>query len=103
MFFYTYVLLDKGNCFYIGFTYDLKNRLVEHKLGKVLSTKNKLPVKLIYYEACINKYDAVKRERYLKSGPGKKYLKHRLKRFLEPRPVRSLVRGFRSKVSLVVK
>ncbi|PIY96439.1 MAG: excinuclease ABC subunit C, partial [Candidatus Kerfeldbacteria bacterium CG_4_10_14_0_8_um_filter_42_10] len=37
---------------------------------------------LIYYEACLNKDDAFARERYLKSGMGKRYLKNRLKRFL---------------------
>ena len=38
--------------------------------------------KLVYYEACINEYDAKAREKYLKTGMGKKYLTNRLKRFL---------------------
>ena len=37
---------------------------------------------LIYYEASINKEDAMARERYLKSGMGKRYIKNRLKRYL---------------------
>src|SRR3989344_4373531 len=37
---------------------------------------------LIYYEACINQQDAYKREKYLKSGYGKRYIRGRLKRFL---------------------
>lgn len=37
---------------------------------------------LIYYEACLNEYDATSREQYLKSGLGKRYIKSRLKRFL---------------------
>jgi len=40
------------------------------------------PLELIYYEACINEEDARAREKYLKSGMGKRYLKNRLKRFL---------------------
>ena len=81
-FYYTYVLLDKKRNFYIGYSQDLKKRFKEHTLGKVFATKSKLPIKLIYYESCINKYDALKREKYLKSGPGRKYLKNRLKNFL---------------------
>lgn len=80
--FYAYVLLDKNRNFYIGYSKDLKTRVKEHKSGKVYSTRIKLPIKLIYYEACINNFDAIKREKYLKSGPGRKFLKNRLKRFL---------------------
>lgn len=76
--FYTYVLLDKYRHFYIGQTDNLKRRIFEHKNAKVYSTKSKLPVDLIYYESCLNKYDSIKREMYLKSGPGKRYLKKRL-------------------------
>lgn len=56
---------------------------MEHELGNVYSTKSKLPIKLVYYEACLNNYDAIKRERYLKSGPGRKYLKNRIRIFLK--------------------
>lgn len=37
---------------------------------------------LIYYEACSDEQDARSREKYLKSGPGKRYINNRLKRFL---------------------
>ncbi|MEK7450888.1 MAG: GIY-YIG nuclease family protein [Patescibacteria group bacterium] len=80
--FYVYVLFDKNRNFYIGYSKDLKARIKEHRDGKVYSTKTKLPIKLIYYEACVNQFDAVKREKYLKSGPGRKFLKNRLKRFI---------------------
>jgi putative endonuclease len=81
--FYTYVLLSqKDNRFYTGFTSDLRNRLKEHNNSQVFSTKGRLPVKLIYYEACLNEGDARQRERYLKSGRGKHYVKQRLRRFL---------------------
>ncbi len=59
--------------------YDLKQRLEQHKKGQVYYTKNKLPVKLVYFEACLNSDDACRRERYLKTGMGKRYLRNRLK------------------------
>ena len=80
---YTYVIRSKkGNRWYTGTTTDLRKRLQEHNDGKVVSTKNRGPFELIYYEACLNEQDARVREKYLKSGMGKRYLKNRLKRFL---------------------
>jgi len=65
-FYYVYVLLSfKDNKFYIGSTPDLKRRLKQHSSGQVDSTKNRLPVKVIFYEAYLNKYDAFRREDYL--------------------------------------
>ncbi len=46
------------------------------------STKSGLPWKLIYYEGCLNEKDAKAREKYLKSGMGKRYIKNRLKFFI---------------------
>ncbi len=80
--FYVYVLLDKNKNFYIGYSSDLKARFSEHLAKKVFATKHKLPLTLIYYESCLHKYDALNREKYLKSGPGRKFLKGRLKRYL---------------------
>jgi putative endonuclease len=37
---------------YVGYTTDLKKRLALHNEGKVQSTKNRLPLKLIYFEGC---------------------------------------------------
>lgn len=77
---YVYVLSSKvRSYFYTGCTQDLKIRLVEHNTGKVTSTKPYLPFDLIYYEACVEKDDAYKREKYLKSRLGKTYLRKRLK------------------------
>lgn len=85
MYFYVYVLLsEKDNQFYTGYTSDLKRRLVDHQSGTVNSTKYRLPLKLIYFEGCLNQQDATRREKYLKSGNGKIYLKSRLKAFLNP-------------------
>ena len=81
--YYTYVIQSlKDKRFYTGYTSDLRKRLDEHNNGNVLSTKNRGPFELIYYEACIDQQDATAREKYLKSGMGKRYLKNRLKRFL---------------------
>ncbi len=80
---YTYVIRSrKDNKFYTGTTIDLRKRFREHNGGKVISTKNRGPFELIYYEGCTSKEDAFARERYLKTGMGKRYLNNRLKRFL---------------------
>jgi len=82
--FYTYVLYSsKDKKFYIGFTKDLKKRLFEHMKGKVASTANRLPIKLIYYEACLNENDALKREKYFKTGFGRRFLKNRVETYLK--------------------
>ncbi|MEK7583783.1 MAG: GIY-YIG nuclease family protein [Patescibacteria group bacterium] len=81
--YYTYVLQSKKDGkWYTGFSVDVRKRLSEHNSGKVFSTKGRGPFTVIYYEACLNEFDARQREKYLKSGPGKRYLKNRLKRFL---------------------
>lgn len=80
---YTYVLESKKDGrWYTGSTRDLRKRFQDHNLGVVESTKERGPFMLIYYEACLNEQDARAREKYLKSGMGKRYLKNRLKRFL---------------------
>ena len=82
--YYVYLLLsEKDGKFYSGSTDDLRRRISEHEADYVKSTVRRKPVKLIYYEACLNEADARVRERYLKSGAGKKYLRNRLKRYLE--------------------
>ncbi|MFA7285951.1 MAG: GIY-YIG nuclease family protein [Candidatus Paceibacterota bacterium] len=80
---YVYLLLSiKDNNWYTGYTNNLKKRILDHNSGKVESTKSRTPFKLIYYESCSNMLDARARERFLKTGPGKTYLKKRLKYFL---------------------
>ncbi len=82
--FYVYVLLSKkDNLFYTGYTNDVQSRIEEHNSGKVQSTKFRTPLILIYWEGCLNQQDATRREKYLKSGNGKTYLKNRLKNFLK--------------------
>ena len=78
--YYVYILIsEKDKNLYTGCTHDLKKRVQLHNEGKVESTKNRKPFKLIYYEACLNKFDAFKREKYLKTTYGKKYIRNRLK------------------------
>lgn len=81
---YVYVLLSlKDNRFYTGYTEDMKQRMEEHRLGKVSSTRNRRPLEVVYYEACLNQADALHRERYLKTTWGKRYLRSRLKSYLQ--------------------
>ena len=80
---YVYLLLSKKDKkWYTGCSGDLRERLNQHMKGLVLSTKGRGPFMLLYYEACLNKGDAFTREKYLKTGMGKRYLKNRLKRSL---------------------
>lgn len=82
MYFYVYVLVsEKDGLFYTGYTSDLKERLTLHNKGKVTSTKNRVPLKLVYFEGCLNQQDATHREQYLKSSWGKRYLKNRIKNY----------------------
>lgn len=85
MYYYVYILLsEKDNQFYTGYTSNIKERIFLHNEGKVESTKNRRPLKLIYFEGCQNQQDATRREKYLKSGNGKIYLRNRLANFLNP-------------------
>ena len=86
--YYTYVLIgqdkDTGkNKLYTGSTGDLANRVREHKSGEIKTTKRLNNVSLIYYEACLNKTDARKRELQLKTGFGRGYIKRRLEGYLK--------------------
>ena len=81
--YFVYVLFSlKDFKLYIGFTYNLEKRIARHMMGKVIATKNRLPLKLIYYEAYVEKKDAKGREKFLKGGSGHKYLKKQLHYYL---------------------
>jgi len=74
--FYTYILRSKkDDKLYTGATNDLRKRFSQHQNNQVAATKGRGPFELIYYEACLNQQDAFVREKYLKSGRGKLYLK----------------------------
>jgi putative endonuclease len=81
--YYVYILFSgKDRKFYTGYTKNLKLRFEQHNKGLVESTKNRKPLRLIYYEACLSQQDATHREKYLKTYHGKMFLKNRLKSYL---------------------
>jgi putative endonuclease len=80
---YVYILKSKkDDKNYVGYTKNLKLRFEQHQKGLVVATKNRRPLILIYYEACISQQDATHREKYLKTAYGKRYIKSRLKSYL---------------------
>lgn len=83
MFYFVYILKSlKDDKLYIGYTNDLKRRLIEHNRGENFSTKFRRPLELIYYEAYKNKVDAETRETFFKTGWGRQYINKVLKNFL---------------------
>ncbi|MFA4936934.1 MAG: GIY-YIG nuclease family protein [Patescibacteria group bacterium] len=73
--YYVYLLYSlKDKKFYIGFTSNLKDRVKTHNAGGAPATKNRRPCKLIFYEGFLAKGDALRREKYFKTNPGKKSL-----------------------------
>jgi putative endonuclease len=85
---YVYVLrstTDDG--FYIGYSANLRKRFSEHVIGGSFATSHRGPWKLIYYEAYLERDDALGRERYLKSGSGRKFLKTQLRHYLSEKPL----------------
>ncbi|MBI4225873.1 GIY-YIG nuclease family protein [Candidatus Roizmanbacteria bacterium] len=82
--FYVYIFYSlKDHGLYIGFSPNLKVRLIKHAKGQVISTKLRRPLQLIHYEYSINKADAKAREEFLKSGFERQQLKEALKRTLK--------------------
>ena len=75
-----YVLKSqKDGNYYVGYSADLKQRLGAHNAGHVLSTKHRRPLDLVYYEASLCQSDALRREKYLKTAYGKRYIKNRIR------------------------
>jgi putative endonuclease len=82
-FHYVYVLRSaKDENFYVGYTKDLRRRKEEHDNGNVRSTASRRPLELVYYEVSRSQADATKREKYLKTAWGKRYLKGRIAAYL---------------------
>ncbi len=75
--YYVYFLRSKikFDQLYVGYSEDLKARFERHNAGQVQSTKPYLPWSLIYYEAFVNKKDAMAREKYLKTTKGRRTLR----------------------------
>jgi len=78
-----YVLRSlKDSRLYVGMSANIKRRLLEHNSGKTRSTKGYVPWELLYHETHPDRAAARKRERYLKSGYGKQWLKEKFKSVL---------------------
>jgi putative endonuclease len=81
---HVYLIESEATCKrYIGYTTDLKRRLMEHNNHKNVSTAKEQKWKLIYCETYLNKMDALGREKFLKSGSGWRFLKKQLAHYLE--------------------
>lgn len=82
--YFVYILFShKDGKLYIDYTKHVENRFALHASGRVTSTKNRRPLELIYYEAYRNQTDAKKREVFLKSGSGHKFINNQMPNYLE--------------------
>ena len=74
--FYVYVLKsEQDGTLYIGQAENVDRRLREHNAGKTKSTKGRRPYTLEYQESYETREEAITRERTLKSGAGREFLK----------------------------
>lgn len=86
MFHYVYVLQSvPRNILYIGYTTDVKRRILEHNRGLTFSTKPYVPWKCIHYEMYVHERDAKRREKYLKTNQGSRLLKLMLREYFSER------------------
>ena len=81
--YYVYILLQNNKQLYTGFTKNIRKRIGDHKKGLVKSTKKRLPVKLVHYEAHLKESDARRREKFLKTSEGKRLLKMQIRDLLK--------------------
>jgi len=82
-YYYVYVLRSLADHqLYVGFTRKLPERVEAHNRSLVPSTKKRTPFELVYWEGCLNQIDATRREKYLKTAWGKRYIKNRLRYYL---------------------
>ncbi|OGG48886.1 hypothetical protein A3G63_01935 [Candidatus Kaiserbacteria bacterium RIFCSPLOWO2_12_FULL_52_8] len=82
--YYVYLLENQNdNSWYIGYSANLRQRVERHNKGDgARTTARKKDWKLVYYEAYLDEQDAKGRERFLKSGSGRIFLKKQLVNFL---------------------
>lgn len=74
--YFVYILYShKDGKLYLGYTSDIRERITTHQKGLVTTTKNRLPIQLIGYEAFLSQSDAKRREKYLKGSHGRQQLK----------------------------
>ena len=78
--YYVYLLKSESRNFvYKGLTDNLERRISQHNSGRVRSTKNKMPLKLIHFEKYATRTEAREREKYFKSGIGREEIDGLLK------------------------
>lgn len=88
--FYVYVIESEASgSWYIGYSSDLRARLKKHNQNGNVSTSNRGPWELIYYEAYVSKEDAMGREKFLKSGSGWRFLKKQMSYYLASKPIKN--------------
>jgi putative endonuclease len=86
--YYVYILFsEKDGKLYIGSAPDLRKRLEKHKKGFVNATKNRHPLKLIYYECYLDKHDAQRRERVLERRQRTFGIKNPISKYFQKNPI----------------
>ena len=94
--FYVYVLRSESDSgFYIGFSTNLRKRLKQHQDGESFAASHRGPWKLIYYEAYTEREDAEGREKFLKSGAWRRFLRTQLRHYIERFPIQTTQSGLR--------
>lgn len=73
--YYVYFLSRADGKPYTGCTDNLEDRLSRHSKGQIPATKDRLPIRLVSYFTCSNKYTAFNFEKYLKTGSGRAFIK----------------------------
>ncbi len=73
-----YVLLGANHQKYTGACHNLRERLQDHHAGRAVRTKHQRPLLLVHYEYVATYEDALRKERYLKSGHGRAWLKRHI-------------------------
>jgi len=74
--YYVYIIKSSSTGkFYTGITNDIDRRLREHnrKKSNTIVTRNLIDFTLVYKEEAVNRIEARKREKYLKSGVGREF------------------------------
>jgi len=76
--YYVYILKLKDDTYYVDYSNNLKQRISEHKRGIVKTTKNNLPITLVFYASFLAKKKALDFEKYIKHGSGYAFRNKRL-------------------------
>ncbi|TSD00027.1 MAG: putative endonuclease containing a URI domain [Candidatus Peregrinibacteria bacterium Greene1014_49] len=77
-----YVIQNSDGILYKGYTSNLQKRILEHNSVRGKWTSARAPWNVVYKEEFASKSDALKREKFLKSGKGREFLKRVSKKIL---------------------